>query len=179
MAAIALSLACAGARVGVRCLHDRAPAEAASTSRSTMPGSTARASPAPRVTRRTGRTSSTAICRARSPAGVRRSAHAAAAPRRDPAAHLGARVHPLGELERLHERDSARRDPTPIDADVWGQPDSLRDLDQKIATARPGEPDATGGVAAFLVSELASDITGTTLAVDGGMLMQLDFSHGD
>jgi len=67
---------------------------------------------------------------------------------------------------------------TPINADVWGKPDSLRDLDEKIAMARPGEPDEIGRVAAFLVSDLASYITGTTLAVDGGMLIYPDFSHG-
>lgn len=66
---------------------------------------------------------------------------------------------------------------TPIDADVWQHPGSLRDLDQKIALALPGEPDAIGRVAAFLVSDLASYITGTTLAVDGGMLIYPDFSH--
>ncbi|MBS0393948.1 MAG: glucose 1-dehydrogenase [Proteobacteria bacterium] len=67
---------------------------------------------------------------------------------------------------------------TPINADVWGNPDSLRDLDQKIAMARPGEPDEIGRVAAFLASDLASYITGTTIAVDGGMLIYPDFSHG-
>jgi glucose 1-dehydrogenase len=67
---------------------------------------------------------------------------------------------------------------TPINADVWGNPDSLRDLDRKIAMSRPGEPDEIGRVAAFLASDLASYITGTTLAVDGGMLIYPDFSHG-
>lgn len=67
---------------------------------------------------------------------------------------------------------------TPINADVWGNPDSLRDLDGKIAMGRPGEPDEIGRVAAFLVSDLASYITGTTLAVDGGMLIYPDFAHG-
>ncbi len=67
---------------------------------------------------------------------------------------------------------------TPINASVWGNPDSLRDLDQKIAMNRLGEPDEIGRVAAFLVSDLASYITGTTLAVDGGMLIYPDFSHG-
>lgn len=67
---------------------------------------------------------------------------------------------------------------TPINADVWGHPDSLRDLNQKIAMARPGEPEEIGRVAAFLVSDLASYVTGTTLAVDGGMLIYPDFSHG-
>ena len=67
---------------------------------------------------------------------------------------------------------------TPINADVWGNPDGLRDLDQKIAMSRPGEPDEIGRVAAFLASDLASYITGTTLAVDGGMLIYPDFNHG-
>ena len=67
---------------------------------------------------------------------------------------------------------------TPINADVWGNPESLRDLDQKIAMARPGDPQEVGRVAAFLMSDLASYITGTTIAVDGGMLIYPDFSHG-
>lgn len=67
---------------------------------------------------------------------------------------------------------------TPINADVWGSPDGLRDLDQKIAMGRPGEPDEIGRVVAFLASDLASYITGATLAVDGGMLIYPDFSHG-
>jgi glucose 1-dehydrogenase len=67
---------------------------------------------------------------------------------------------------------------TPINNGVWSNPDSLRDLDQKIAMSRLGEPDEIGKVAAFLVSDLASYITGTTLAVDGGMLIYPDFSHG-
>jgi glucose 1-dehydrogenase len=67
---------------------------------------------------------------------------------------------------------------TPINADVWGNPDGLRDLDQKIAMSRPGEPDEIGRVAAFLASDLASYITGTSLAVDGGMLIYPDFGHG-
>jgi glucose 1-dehydrogenase len=67
---------------------------------------------------------------------------------------------------------------TPINADVRGHPDSLCDLDKKIAMSRPGEPDEIGRVAAFLASDLASYITGTTLAVDGGMLIYPDFSHG-
>ncbi len=67
---------------------------------------------------------------------------------------------------------------TPINMDVWSNPDSLRDLDQKIAMNRPGVPDEIGRVAAFLASDLASYITGTTIAVDGGMLIYPEFSHG-
>jgi len=67
---------------------------------------------------------------------------------------------------------------TPINKDVWSNPDSLRDLDQKIAMNRPGVPDEIGRVAAFLASDLASYITGTSVAVDGGMLIYPEFSHG-
>lgn len=67
---------------------------------------------------------------------------------------------------------------TPINKDVWSNPDSLRDLDQKIAMNRPGAPDEIGRVAAFLASDLASYITGTSVAVDGGMLIYPEFSHG-
>ncbi|MBU6460468.1 MAG: glucose 1-dehydrogenase [Proteobacteria bacterium] len=67
---------------------------------------------------------------------------------------------------------------TPINQSVWGNPDTLRDLDLKIAMNRLGQPEEIGRVAAFLVSDLASYITGTTVAVDGGMLIYPDFSHG-
>lgn len=67
---------------------------------------------------------------------------------------------------------------TPINNDVWSDPDRLRDLDQKIAMGRVGEPDEIGRVATFLASDLASYMTGTTVTVDGGMLIYPDFSHG-
>lgn len=67
---------------------------------------------------------------------------------------------------------------TPINASVWQDPQGLVDLDQKIAMGRMGEPDEIGQVAAFLASDLASYITGTSIAVDGGMLIYPDFRHG-
>ncbi|GBL44346.1 3-oxoacyl-[acyl-carrier protein] reductase [Sulfuriferula multivorans] len=67
---------------------------------------------------------------------------------------------------------------TPINASVWEDPQGLVDLDQKIAMGRMGEPDEIGQVAAFLASDLASYITGTSIAVDGGMLIYPDFRHG-
>jgi len=67
---------------------------------------------------------------------------------------------------------------TPINANVWQNPQGLADLDQKIAMGRMGEPDEIGRVAAFLASDLASYITGTSVAVDGGMLIYPDFRHG-
>ena len=67
---------------------------------------------------------------------------------------------------------------TPINASVWGNPDTLKDLDEKIAMGRLGKPEEVAQVVAFLASDLASYITGTTLAVDGGMLIYPDFRHG-
>ena len=67
---------------------------------------------------------------------------------------------------------------TPINEAVWGNPDTLKDLDDKIAMERLGAPEEIGHVVAFLASDLASYITGTTIAVDGGMLIYPDFRHG-
>ncbi|PYB69012.1 glucose dehydrogenase [Thermoplasma sp. Kam2015] len=67
---------------------------------------------------------------------------------------------------------------TPINKDVWGNPESLKDLLDKIAMPRLGEVDDIGRVAVFLASDLASYITGTTVLVDGGMALYPDFKHG-
>jgi glucose 1-dehydrogenase len=67
---------------------------------------------------------------------------------------------------------------TAINADVWQNAKGLADLDQKIAMGRMGEPAEIGNVAAFLVSDLASYITGASIAADGGMLIYPDFRHG-
>jgi len=67
---------------------------------------------------------------------------------------------------------------TPINASVWQDPKGLADLDEKIAMGRLGEPEEIARVAAFLASDLASYITGTSIAVDGGMLIYPDFRHG-
>jgi glucose 1-dehydrogenase len=67
---------------------------------------------------------------------------------------------------------------TPINASVWQDPQGLADLDEKIAMGRLGEPAEIGQVAAFLACDLASYITGTSVAVDGGMLIYPEFRHG-
>lgn len=67
---------------------------------------------------------------------------------------------------------------TPINESVWSDPEDLKDLDKKISMGRLGKPEEIANVVAFLVSDLASYITGTTLAVDGGMLIYPDFRHG-
>lgn len=67
---------------------------------------------------------------------------------------------------------------TPINQDVWGNPDSLRDLLEKIPLGRVGEPEDIARLAAVLVSDLAAYATGMTLFVDGGMTDYPDFAHG-
>lgn len=67
---------------------------------------------------------------------------------------------------------------TPINVDVWQDPKGLADLDEKIPMGRVGEPDEIGHAVAFLCSDLASYITGITVAVDGGMLLYPDFRQG-
>ncbi len=67
---------------------------------------------------------------------------------------------------------------TPINETVWSDPDALKDLDHKISMGRLGRPEEIASVIAFLASDLASYITGTTLAVDGGMLIYPDFRAG-
>lgn len=67
---------------------------------------------------------------------------------------------------------------TPINQTVWSNPVTLQDLDRKIAMGRMGTSREIANVAAFLVSDLASYMTGTTVAVDGGMLIYPDFRHG-
>jgi glucose 1-dehydrogenase len=67
---------------------------------------------------------------------------------------------------------------TPINENVWGNPDSLRDLLQKIPLGRIGEPEEVARTAAVLLSEAGSYVTGTTVFVDGGMTLYPSFQHG-
>jgi NAD(P)-dependent dehydrogenase (short-subunit alcohol dehydrogenase family) len=67
---------------------------------------------------------------------------------------------------------------TPINKGVWGDAAGLRDLEAKIPFGRMGEANEIGQMAAVLVSDLASYVTGTTIFIDGGMSDYADFSHG-
>jgi NAD(P)-dependent dehydrogenase (short-subunit alcohol dehydrogenase family) len=67
---------------------------------------------------------------------------------------------------------------TPINRSVWGDPASLRDLLTKIPLGRIGEPEEVARVAAFLASDAASYLTGSTVYVDGAMTDYPDFAHG-
>ncbi|WP_417310419.1 3-oxoacyl-ACP reductase FabG [Devosia sp.] len=67
---------------------------------------------------------------------------------------------------------------TTINQNVWGDPDGLADLDQKIPMGRMGEPEEIAHVVAVMASGFGSYVTGTTVFVDGGMLDYADFAHG-
>jgi glucose 1-dehydrogenase len=67
---------------------------------------------------------------------------------------------------------------TPINKDVWDNPDTLRDLLTKIPLGRMGEPEEIARVATFLVSGMASYMTGSTVFCDGAMSDYPEFAHG-
>jgi len=67
---------------------------------------------------------------------------------------------------------------TAINKSVWENPETLKDLDQKIAMGVPGDSQDVANAVLFAVSDLAKYITGTTIVVDGGMLIYPDFRHG-
>lgn len=67
---------------------------------------------------------------------------------------------------------------TPINKNVWADPDNLRDLLQKIPLNKLGEPNDIARLVVVFVSDAASYLTGRTVFVDGGMTDYPDFSHG-
>jgi len=67
---------------------------------------------------------------------------------------------------------------TPINRNVWENAEMLKDLEGKIAMKRMGKPEEISGVVTFLASDLAGYMTGTTVVIDGGMLLYPDFKHG-
>ncbi|MGA2584856.1 MAG: SDR family oxidoreductase [Tepidisphaeraceae bacterium] len=67
---------------------------------------------------------------------------------------------------------------TPINQSVWSDPESLKDLLEKIPLNRVGEPEEVARMVVVLVSDVASYVTGRTVFVDGGMTDYPDFAHG-
>lgn len=67
---------------------------------------------------------------------------------------------------------------TPINQDVWSNPDTLRDLLSKIPLGRMGEPAEIARVATFLISGAASYMTGSTVFCDGAMTDYPEFARG-
>lgn len=59
---------------------------------------------------------------------------------------------------------------TPINRALMNQPDKLQSLLDNIPAKRLGQPRDVAGAVAFLASDEADYITGTTLVIDGGLL---------
>lgn len=67
---------------------------------------------------------------------------------------------------------------TPINRDVWKNPEKRKELLGLIPYGRIGETPDVGEVVAWLASDAADYITGTTVFVDGGMLLYPGFRTG-
>jgi NAD(P)-dependent dehydrogenase (short-subunit alcohol dehydrogenase family) len=67
---------------------------------------------------------------------------------------------------------------TPINREVWSDPQGYRDLLQKIPLGRIGTPEEIADLAVMLASDRAGYVTGTTVFADGGMTDYPDFAHG-
>ncbi len=67
---------------------------------------------------------------------------------------------------------------TDINKKVWSDPQQAAELLRLIPYQRIGEPDDVAKVAAWLASDEADYITGTTIYVDGGMTLYPEFAHG-
>jgi glucose 1-dehydrogenase len=65
---------------------------------------------------------------------------------------------------------------TPINKGAWDTPEALTKLLTLIPYNRIGEPDDIGKLAAWLVSDEADYITGTTIFMDGGMTLYPGFA---
>jgi len=64
---------------------------------------------------------------------------------------------------------------TPINKDVWDNPESLKKLLNLIPYGRIGEPEDVARAAVWLCSDEADYVTGTTLFIDGGMTLYPEF----
>ena len=67
---------------------------------------------------------------------------------------------------------------TPINRMAWDTPEAYAELLNLIPYQRIGEPEDIGRVAAFLASDQADYITGTSIYVDGGMTLYPGFATG-
>jgi NAD(P)-dependent dehydrogenase (short-subunit alcohol dehydrogenase family) len=57
---------------------------------------------------------------------------------------------------------------TPMTAGIWNRPEAQERIGRDIPLQRVAQPDQIASVAAFLLSDAASHLTGQTIAVDGG-----------
>jgi len=67
---------------------------------------------------------------------------------------------------------------TPINTCAWSTPEAARGLLQLIPYGRIGEPEDIARAAVWLASDESDYVTGTTLIVDGGMMLYPEFARG-
>ena len=67
---------------------------------------------------------------------------------------------------------------TPINKSAWDTPEAYKELTKLIPYNRIGEPEDIGRAAAWLASDQADYITGTSLIIDGGMTLYPGFATG-
>lgn len=67
---------------------------------------------------------------------------------------------------------------TDINEKIWKEPAGVADLREKIPARRMGRPEEVAEVVTFVASDQASYITGSTIYVDGGMVLYPSFMHG-
>lgn len=67
---------------------------------------------------------------------------------------------------------------TPINTNAWNTEEALNSLLTLIPYNRIGQPEDIGNLAAFLASDLADYITGSSIFIDGGMTTFESFSTG-
>ena len=88
----------------------------------------------------------------------------------------------LSDIKNTHkvlvEKETKMKATPGINKSVWEDPEMLRDLDKKIAMGVPGEAQDVANAVLFAASDMAKYMTGTTIVVDGGMLIYPDFRHG-
>ena len=58
-------------------------------------------------------------------------------------------------------------------AQGMSEEEALREMVRAIPMGRPGRPEEVGALVAFLASEQAAYITGTTISIDGGLVRSL------
>jgi NAD(P)-dependent dehydrogenase (short-subunit alcohol dehydrogenase family) len=57
---------------------------------------------------------------------------------------------------------------TPMTAGTWSRPEAQEQIRRNVPLQRVAQPEEIASVAAFLLSDAASDLTGQAIAVDGG-----------
>lgn len=67
---------------------------------------------------------------------------------------------------------------TPINKEAWETKEAYDDLMQLVPYNRIGEPEDIGRAAAWLASDQADYLTGTSMVIDGGMCLYPGFAHG-